>query len=153
MPAGFDLEVVTDARALTTELRLRDPAGNQLAWNQVRLRDHPASRWEGLFDLRRYVRRYAGNDVLGPEIMGRLGQGIQQRTVRVRLPKAGADHLAAAFARVPWEIARPGEDGPTLGERNVLVRVLAGELEAARYYNIMAEGAFGPFAKLNEFPR
>ncbi len=34
------------------------------------------------------------------------------------------NHLAAALARVPWEIARPTPDAQTLGERNLLVRVV-----------------------------
>jgi hypothetical protein len=42
------------------------------------------------------------------------------------LPGAGytENHLAAALARVPWEIARPSADRETLGERNLLVRVV-----------------------------
>jgi|AATN01.1.fsa_nt_gi hypothetical protein len=49
-----------------------------------------------------------------------------QRTLRIRLPGAGdtENHLAAALARVPWEIARPRADAQTLGERNLLVRVV-----------------------------
>lgn len=34
------------------------------------------------------------------------------------------NHLVAALARVPWEIARPKADVQTLGERNLLVRVV-----------------------------
>lgn len=160
MPAAFDLHVSTDATALTADLRLCDAAGNQLAWRQIRLTDHPASRWEGLFDLRRYVRRYAGNvhplgasapldeagllrelgEFLGREVLGggssdpnsnilkHLGRGIQQRTLRLRLPAAevDTDYLAAAFARVPWEIARLSPQDATLAEKNVLVRALGG---------------------------
>jgi hypothetical protein len=32
--------------------------------------------------------------------------------------------LTAGLARVPWEIARPSPGQPTLGERNLLVRVV-----------------------------
>lgn len=34
------------------------------------------------------------------------------------------NHLAAALARTPWEIARPSAKQPTLGERNLLVRIV-----------------------------
>jgi hypothetical protein len=34
------------------------------------------------------------------------------------------NHLAAALAGVPWEIARPSPDQKTLGERNLLVRIV-----------------------------
>jgi tetratricopeptide (TPR) repeat protein len=163
MSAPLDLYVRTDSAELTADLRLQDAASTHLAWRQVRLKDHPASRWEGLFDLRRYVRRYAGNVhplnegvpldetglvrelgvFLGREVLGggepdpgrniltRLGTGFDQRTVRVRLPGADqqTDHLAAAFARVPWEIARLDPQGPTLAEKNVLIRALTGEHE------------------------
>jgi tetratricopeptide (TPR) repeat protein len=151
MPATFDLDVATDAAALSVDLRLRDTAGNQIAWTQIRLADYPSSRWEGLFDLRRYVRRYAdnvhplrngapmsegalvrelgtflGGTVLGEQILRGLATGIGQRTLRVHLPGPQAGSLAAAFGRVPWEIARAAADSPSLGEMNVLVRVLAG---------------------------
>jgi tetratricopeptide (TPR) repeat protein len=62
-------------------------------------------------------------------LLRHLGQGFGHRTVRVRLSAAAqqTDDLAAAFARVPWEIARAGPDERTLAERNVLIRALAGE--------------------------
>lgn len=153
MPSTFDFHLKTDAAALTAELRFYDSAGNQLDWRQIRLADYPASRWEGLFDLRRYVRRYAGNlhplgaaaplgeaellrelgvflgrEVLGEEVLRYLGRGIQQRSVRVHLPP-GSDDLASAFARVPWEIARAGTEDRTLAEKNVLFRALASDGE------------------------
>jgi hypothetical protein len=37
---------------------------------------------------------------------------------------ADGSPLAAALARVPWEIARPAADQETLAERNLLVRVV-----------------------------
>ena len=39
-------------------LTLRDEHGRQLAARQVRLSDHSAAQWEGVFDARRYVRSY-----------------------------------------------------------------------------------------------
>ena len=56
----------------------------------------------------------------------RSGSPESQRTLRIQLPGATEEdnHLAAALARVPWEIARPAADQPTLAERNLLVRVV-----------------------------
>jgi len=159
MSAAFDLHVSTNPAVLTADLRLCDAAGNHLARREIRLADHPASRWEGLFDLRRYVRHYVGSMhplgsgdpldeaglvcelgvFLGREILGgsdpqpglnlfgHLARGIRQRTLRVRLPPAAhqGDHLAAALARVPWEIARLDPAQPTLAEKNVLIRALS----------------------------
>ncbi len=165
MPRVFDLHVSTDREALTAALQLTDAAGNHLAWREVRLADHPRSRWEGLFDLRGYVQRYAGNlhplgedepldeeDLLrelsvflGREVLGasdadkgsnlfaHLAHGIPSRTLRVRLPASEkeTDDLSAAFARVPWEMARAGPGERTLGEGNLLVRAFAGDQEPA----------------------
>ncbi|MGH8591991.1 MAG: CHAT domain-containing protein, partial [Gammaproteobacteria bacterium] len=100
------------------------------------------SRWQGLFNLRDYLRHYVdkGNEaasvaeigvciaeeVLGEEIFRMLWASESQRTLRIQLPGATKEenHLAAALARVPWEMARPAADRPTLGERNLLVRVV-----------------------------
>jgi hypothetical protein len=97
---------------------------------------------EGLFDLRNTLRLYVesgqeaaavaeigvciAEEVLGQEISELLWQSESQRTLRIQLPGAVEQDnpLAAALARVPWEIARPGADQPTLGERNLLVRVV-----------------------------
>ena len=65
-------------------------------------------------------------DLLGQAIFEPLWRPETQRTLRIRLPGAAEEenHLAAALARVPWEIARPRADAQTLGERNLLVRVV-----------------------------
>jgi len=84
-----------------------------------------------LFNTREHVERYANRllpdkqqtlseneliaqlgvflwrEVLGKEIFQHLYDGIWQRTVLIRLPATEDDRLAAAFARIPWEIARP----------------------------------------------
>ena len=85
---------------------------------------------QGLFDTRRYVERYEGSmifddqaepataqmllerlglflgeKVLGEEIVRALA-GPERRVLVVRLPTTDEDVLAAAFARVPWEIGR-----------------------------------------------
>ena len=64
--------------------------------------------------------------MLGREIFETLWKSESQRTLRIQLPGASQEenYLAAALARVPWEIARPSPDKPTLGERNLLVRVV-----------------------------
>jgi tetratricopeptide (TPR) repeat protein len=100
------------------------------------------SRQRGLFDLRDYLRLYVdeGNeaasiaevgvciaeDVLGREIFLKLWEPSHNRTLRIQLPGATEEenHLAAALARVPWELARPAADRPTLAERHLLVRVV-----------------------------
>src|SRR5262245_7986694 len=148
----FVLDVETDPQALAADLRLTDEHSRQLGAHQVRLADHPPSLWEGLFDTREHVQRYAGalqldgqtqpatadqllerlgvflgERVLGPDIVGRLAQGRQHRTLLVRLPDPRSDLLAAAFARVAWEIARPAAGEDPLLARNLVVRaVLAG---------------------------
>lgn len=58
MPAAFDLHVTTEDADASAVLRLCDAAGSQIAWPCVRLCEHPASQWEGLFDLRRCVEHY-----------------------------------------------------------------------------------------------
>jgi hypothetical protein len=100
------------------------------------------SRQQGLFDLRNYLRHYVepgheqasvadigvciAEQVLGAEIFRSLWASEAQRTLRIQLPGASHEenHLAAALARVPWEIARPAADQPTLGELHLLVRVV-----------------------------
>ena len=136
----FILHVGTDPDAGVVRLRLTDEHGNrQLGANQVRLAEHRASQWQGLFDTRAYVDRYAkpdaeadlleqigvflGETVLGPEIMKALSAGISQRSLLVRQAAAPEDDLAAAFARVPWEIARPAAGQKALFERNLGVRM------------------------------
>src|SRR5439155_9639279 len=116
--------------------------GTQLAFRQTDFKTIPVSRQQGLFDLRNYLRHYveAGQEsasiaeigvciaeqVLGEEIFRKLWESQSQRTLRIQLPGATEEenHLAAALARVPWEIARPSADQPTLGERALLVRVV-----------------------------
>ncbi|MBL8422069.1 MAG: CHAT domain-containing protein [Candidatus Accumulibacter phosphatis] len=114
----------------------------QLAYRQTAFADISVSHQRGLFDLRDYLRLYVeagkqgaavaeigvciAEEVLGQEIFAKLWASQAQRTLRIRLPGAGdtGNHLAAALARVPWEIARPRADAQTLGERNLLVRVV-----------------------------
>ena len=142
MPSHFDLIITADYPNHTAELRLLDAHGSQLAFRQTNFKDIAASRQQGLFDLRNYLRLFVepgreaasvaeigvciAEQVLGEEIFRKLWESESQRTLRIQLPGATEEenHLAAALARVPWEIARPAADQPTLGERNLLVRVV-----------------------------
>jgi hypothetical protein len=140
------LDVGTDADEGIVRLRLTDENDRQLGANQVRLADHSAALWQGLFDLRSYVDTYAdsvrftdqpetavdlmarigvflGEQVLGPEITRALHTGIHHRLLLVRQPAVPADPVAVAFARVPWEIARPSVGQDALLERNLVVRM------------------------------
>jgi len=147
----LDVDRIPGHRAVTC--RLSDEHGRHLGASQVRLDDHPAGLWEGLFDVRGYLRRFAGGlrledkagpatagellarlgvflgqHVLGAAITGALAAGMGQRTLLVRLPDISADPLAAALARVPWELAWPSKNGAPEGtplfRRNVVVRAV-----------------------------
>ena len=139
---NFDLIITADYPNRTAELRLLDAHGSQLAFRQTDFKTIPVSRQQGLFDLRNYLRLFVkpgqeaasvaamgvciAEQVLGADIFLKLWESQAQRTLRIQLPGAAEEenHLAAALARVPWEIARPAADQPTLGERNLLVRVV-----------------------------
>ncbi len=143
MSAGFDLVIAADTASRTAEFRLCDANGVQLAYRQTDFKAIAASRQQGLFDLRNALQLYVEDEqahaaalaeigvciahaVLGEDIFRRLWESKAQRTLRIRLPGAGdtGNLLAAALARVPWEIARPRIEEETLGERNVLIRVV-----------------------------
>ena len=142
MPAHFDLIITVNTPNHAAEFRLLDAHGSQIAYRYTELKNIPVSRQHGLFDLRNYLRHYVedgkeaaavaaigvciAEDVLGKDIFKILWESKSQRTLRVQLPGTAEaeNHLAAALARVPWEIARPNPDANTLGERNLLVRVV-----------------------------
>src|SRR6185369_11152599 len=149
----FALDVDTDPDAGVVRLRLTDEQGRQLGANQMRLAEHGAALWQGVFDTRAFVDTYAnsvrftdrpataadllgqigvflGEKILGPEIMKALHAGVHQRSLLVRQPEALEDRLAAAFARVPWEIARPAAGQQPLLERNLVVRMETGAVPA-----------------------
>jgi len=148
------LDVTTDQDARVVRLNLRDDDGRHLDAHAVRLGDYPPALWEGLFDTRAHVNRYAGGtrftdrpataddlmtrlgvflgrDVLGAAITARLHEGIGRRDLVIRLPPTEDDPLAAAFARVPWEIARPDADAPALMGRNLAVRTVLADASDA----------------------
>ena len=131
MTSDFDLVVTADHPNRTAELRLLDGHGSQLAFRQTDFKTIAVSRQHGLFDLRGYLRFYAepgeeaaraaeigvciAEEVLGEEIFRELWRSEAQRTLRVELPGASEEenHLAAALARVPWELARTPSAWPT----------------------------------------
>ncbi len=143
-------EIAADC-ALAVTLRLGDLHGRQLGYHRVRLAEHPASRWEALFDTGGYVARYAGvlippgqatalcadelladlgvfihHQLLGPEIAPALA-GSAHRTLLIRLPRPAdptTAPLIGALARIPWESARPTPAEAPLAERNLVLRLL-----------------------------
>lgn len=142
MPTHFDLIITADTPNLTAEFRLLDAHGSQLAYRHTDFKTISLSHRHGLFDLRNYLRLYVeegketaavaeigvciAEEVLGQDIFEKLWVSKSQRTLRIQLPGAAEEenHLVAALARVPWEIARPSAGQQTLGERNLLVRVV-----------------------------
>jgi tetratricopeptide (TPR) repeat protein len=160
MHPDFDLVVTADGDALTADLRLLDSAGSQIAYNEVDIRNIAAATRQGLFDLREFVQTYAARpgesgrtaeemvadlgvslaeDVLGAEIFGALSKSTSPRTLRVCLPIAQTP-LAAALARVPWEIARASRDGKTLAENNLIVRAIVGGADPERMPLVLDAG-------------
>ena len=120
-------------------MRLEDEHGQFKASNEVKLTNDNSAIWEGLFDTRRHVDRYEGStrwedaqapetaeqilnrlgvflgqQVLGDGILNELTDSIARRMLVVKVPSSTDNLLAAAFARVPWEIARPAPDQPAL---------------------------------------
>jgi hypothetical protein len=112
-----------------------------------------------LFNLREFVRMYANGrdeetvaelgvslaqDLLGARIFGELSKVLSKstrpRTLRVRLPVAQTNPLAAALARVPWEIARGPHDEMTLAEKNLIVRAIVGDADPERTPLVLEEG-------------
>ncbi|MCP4697967.1 MAG: CHAT domain-containing protein [Gammaproteobacteria bacterium] len=149
----FILDLLTRPAEQRAELRLSDGRGIHLAASQIDLNQHRPALWEGLFDTRSHVQRYGfnhagaqrkllgelgrflGEQVLGAEIMDKLTADFRHRTLLIRLPDTENDLLAAAFARVPWEIACSEKQPDTLAELNLAVRAvtagteLSGDLE------------------------
>jgi hypothetical protein len=142
MQSNFSLIIEADYPNHTAQLRLLDASDSDLHFHQVDFKTIPVSRQQGLFNLRDYLLHYIeekrhaetlaeigvciAEDVLGEEIFLKLWNPDSPRSLRIQLPAASEEEnlLAAALARVPWEIARPSADKPTLGERNLLVRVV-----------------------------
>ena len=142
MLGNFDLVVSADTPSLTAEFRLLAPDGSQAGYQRTEFRKLPAGALEKLFDLRSHFQRMIeadkqpaaladtgvtiARDVLGADICDKLWEPQTQRTLRIALPTPdqSENSLAAALARVPWEIARPAPDQKTFLERNLLVRVV-----------------------------
>ena len=145
--ANYELLVDTDVNQKVARFKLSNAdTAQHLASNEVILPEHSSALWEGAFDTRRYIERYdgamifeghtepasaeallqrlgefLGERVLGADIMRELTCRRERHVLTVRLPTTDEDVLAAAFARVPWEIARL-PDGVRL--RNIVVRAV-----------------------------
>lgn len=156
MPKRFILDIATDPNAGHATLRLLDgKTGALIAAHEVRIDNSNAFDWEGVFDTQNHIRRYKdalrpaadaaplteaqllqqigvfiGTEVLGADIVKALHQGIDQRTLTIRLPDTGDDPLAAAFARAPWEIARPNADAEPLLARNLAIQAISKDFAA-----------------------
>lgn len=142
MKAHFDLKITANYETRTAEFFLYNSAGVQIAFRQTDFNSISVSHQRGLFDLRNYLHLFVepgkehaamaeigvciAEQVLGEKIFAALYQATSQRTLRIELPGATDTEnlLAAALARVPWEIARPNRTSGTLGERSLLVRVV-----------------------------
>ncbi|MEK7991330.1 MAG: CHAT domain-containing protein, partial [Thiotrichaceae bacterium] len=145
----FLLDIETNYEQHHAVLRLFDNNNVLLAINEVRLSDTDGFYWQGLFDTRHHVENYANNrrmdwqseplsaeqllteigeflgqKVLGSVILQYLYEGIHQRTVLVRLPDTQSDVLAAAFARIPWDVACPSQQDEPLYQKGVVVRAI-----------------------------
>ena len=144
MKAHFDLKITANYGTRIAEFFLRDSAGAQIGYQQTDFNAISVSHQRGLFDLRNYLRLFVepgkeraameeigvciAEQVLGKEIFTALYHATSPRTLRIQLPGASDTEnlLVAALARVPWEIARPNVHSGTLGDRNLLVRVVHG---------------------------
>ena len=148
----YELFVETRPEQPLVTFRLRNEAGDYKGIHEIAVTPERAAAWEGIFDTRRHVERYEeqllregaskpeiadqiltrlgvflGQEVLGADIMRELTASRQRRTLLVKLPPTGADPLAAAFARVPYEIARLAPDKPSLMECAIITRMVTAD--------------------------
>src|SRR3954471_17467250 len=155
MHPDFDLVVTANDDGHTAELRLLDASCSQTGFNEVDIDNIPKSKRDGLFNLREFVRMYANGrdeemvaelgvslaeDLFGAEIFGHLSKSTNRRTLRICLPVAQTNPLAAALARVPWEIARGPNDEKTLAEKNLIVRAIVGDADPEQTPLVLEEG-------------
>ncbi len=150
----YRLQVQTEEADKVVRLRLTDSSGVHRGSHQVQLTAEHQLDWEGLLDTRNHVDRYQdtlqdehgqarsaeqildglgvflGQQVLGPKIMAELCKYQARRTLLVHLPDLEGDVLGAAFARIPWELARPAPGDPSLMERDVVVRAVTESTKA-----------------------
>ena len=148
----YELYVETRPEQPLVTFRLLNEAGDYKGSHEIAVTPERAAAWEGIFDTRRHVERYEeqllregaskpeiadqiltrlgvflGQEVLGADIMRELTASRQRRTLLVKLPPTGADPLAAAFARVPYEIARLAPDKPSLMECAIITRMVTAD--------------------------
>ncbi len=141
LSSQFNLFITATPTKDVIDFHLQNEHGGQVAYHQADLRQMGASLKRSMFDLRDYLDQYVpaseqslaiadigvaiAQHLLGSQILEKLQQGHHQRTLCVHLPPVAEeqDSLAAAMARVAWEVARPDTQSLSLGERNLLVRV------------------------------
>jgi tetratricopeptide (TPR) repeat protein len=150
----LDLTINESARNRELCIRLLGSDEEILARQQILIRNHPATTWEGLIAPNLHLQRFGGNvepesgahldehtiltglgtflarHVLGPEIMGHLSYGDHHRTICVRLPNKPSP-AALLLACIPWEMAQIDETSPTLAELGIVVRILPTETTTA----------------------
>lgn len=147
MTTQFDLIINANDAQQRAEFCLLDIHGVQQAYHAANIQDISTSHQRGLFDLRNFLRFYVepgqeamkmaeigvliAEKLLGADIFKRLWQATNSRMLRIQLPNPETSMLAAALARVPWEIARPTDTGATLAERNLQLRVVHDMAEPA----------------------
>ncbi|MDM8567773.1 CHAT domain-containing protein [Candidatus Halobeggiatoa sp. HSG11] len=144
----LDIETKPDEHKAV--LRLRNKHGEHLAARDVTVSGEHGFEWTGLFNTRQHVELYTGRlldnneiksaeellaelgvflaeEVLGKDIFQHLYKVGERRTLLVQIPSTEGDKLAAAFARIPWEIARPSLDKSALWEDQAFaVRAITG---------------------------
>lgn len=139
--ADFELIAETEPGKDVIRFRLHDRDGVLQGAHQVRVSELDRELWNGLLDTRAYLGRdertrlhrlgvFLGSQVLGLDITRALERSRQRRTLRIQLPDPAGDILAAALARIPWEIARSAADEADLLDRNLVVTVTPGGLPA-----------------------
>lgn len=142
MSAEMTLVVHADHVRRQAQLHLLDANGIQLGWHSVDFQRLSVSEQRALFDLGNFLRHYVEPEqqatslanvgvciaerVLGEQIFLLLWRPESPRTLRIQLPGASEqdNHLAAALARIAWEIARPAPNQPSLAERNLHICVV-----------------------------
>ena len=131
----FELLVTTYPESNMFRLVLRDSRGVYRGATQVQPESLDRTLWRGLLDSRVFIREKASesieqtisdlgkilaDDILGREIMGALTESESRRCLHIKLPETADDKLAAALARIPWEIARSPSDRSISYTRDLL---------------------------------
>ncbi|MCP4664193.1 MAG: hypothetical protein GY856_53090 [bacterium] len=101
----FELDLTTHPDDGLVRFRLRNQDGQHLAAHQVRLVDHGAALWEGLFDTRSHVRRYAGSTrfterrATAEDLLERIGVFLGEEVLGREVMDALSPRLAELLER------------------------------------------------------